>query len=437
MSDERSVYKLRFDWPRRSITRTGITAAENARGGGATAPPPLLRALTRVPAGTHRRVRLAMRAKLVDGLCCALTSVFDARPLAGWDTARVEIPTTDYHTAGEPFRIVTERAVDDPGATVAERRELAAALRGGRPPVRRLLCHEPRGHADMYGGFLVPPDDDGADFGVLFWHKDGFSTACGHGTIALGAWAVESGPGPGAAATARSTSSIDVPSGRVVGARTHARRARSSASTSSTCRRYLVARVVPTPRGAGGRRGLGGAIYAQRRRRRALGLRVVPERPDRAHRDRPRGQVARSTATDAARHPTDDRLSRHLRHDPLRATSARSTSATSRSSPTARSTAPRAARARRPARDARRRRRARRRRDPGATTRSSAPVPRRVLVGRDRRTACSPRSTAPRTARASTASCSIRATRSAPASCCADVACSRNACLRDRRDGRP
>ena len=46
----------------------------------------------------------------------------------------------------------------------------------------------------MYGCFLVPPDDDGARLGVLFWHKDGFSTACGHGTIALGAWAVESGP---------------------------------------------------------------------------------------------------------------------------------------------------------------------------------------------------------------------------------------------------
>ncbi len=70
--------------------------------------------------------------------------------------------------------------------------------------MRRLLCHEPRGHADMYGGFLVPPDDDGADLGVLFWHKDGYSTACGHGTIALGAWAVESGRVP-RPTTARST----------------------------------------------------------------------------------------------------------------------------------------------------------------------------------------------------------------------------------------
>ena len=81
--------------------------------------------------------------------------------------------------------------------------------------VRRLLCHEPRGHADMYGCFIVPPDDDGADFGVLFWHKDGYSTACGHGTIALGAWAVESGRVE-APADGEVEVTIDVPSGRVV-----------------------------------------------------------------------------------------------------------------------------------------------------------------------------------------------------------------------------
>src|SRR6185312_8936203 len=76
--------------------------------------------------------------------------------------------------------------------TVADKRTTAQGSEA-IDAVRRLLCHEPRGHADMYGCFLVPPDDDGADLGVLFWHKDGYSTACGHGTIALGAWAVESG----------------------------------------------------------------------------------------------------------------------------------------------------------------------------------------------------------------------------------------------------
>ncbi|HUA04958.1 MAG TPA: proline racemase family protein [Solirubrobacteraceae bacterium] len=125
----------------------------------------------------------------------------------------MEVRTVDYHTAGEPFRIVISDIGEIAGATVRERRETAATSER-IDFVRRLLCHEPRGHADMYGCFRVPPDDEGADFGVLFWHKDGYSTACGHGTIALGAWAVESGriaaPDDGEVEVV-----IDVPSGRV------------------------------------------------------------------------------------------------------------------------------------------------------------------------------------------------------------------------------
>src|SRR3954453_21951055 len=127
--------------------------------------------------------------------------------------AAAEIVTTDYHTAGEPFRIVTDGAPALPGSTVAERR--ARALESADAAfVRALLCNEPRGHADMYGCFLVPPDDPGADLGALFWHKDGFSTACGHGTIALGAWAVESRR-VRANADGVTDVTIDVPSGRV------------------------------------------------------------------------------------------------------------------------------------------------------------------------------------------------------------------------------
>lgn len=118
--------------------------------------------------------------------------------------------TEDWHTAGEPFRIV--EGVPTHGATVAERR--VDAMNGEADGVRRFLCLEPRGHDDMYGGFLTPPDDAGADFGVLFWHKDGFSTACGHGTIALGAWAVRTGRVP-SDPDGETTVTIDVPSGRV------------------------------------------------------------------------------------------------------------------------------------------------------------------------------------------------------------------------------
>jgi proline racemase len=124
-----------------------------------------------------------------------------------------DIRATDYHTAGEPFRIVTEGVPEIPGATVLQRR--GHAQRDEQvDAVRRLLVNEPRGHADMYGCFVVPPDDEGAHFGVLFWHKDGYSTACGHGTIALGVWAVRSGL-VDAAPDGETDVVIDVPSGRV------------------------------------------------------------------------------------------------------------------------------------------------------------------------------------------------------------------------------
>lgn len=124
------------------------------------------------------------------------------------------VHTTDYHTAGEPFRIVSNGSPELPGSTVGERRMAAIANTSAADDLRQLLCNEPRGHADMYGGYIVPADDAGAHFGVLFWHKDGFSTACGHGTIALGVWATDTGlveSDPNGVTEVR----IDVPSGRV------------------------------------------------------------------------------------------------------------------------------------------------------------------------------------------------------------------------------
>ena len=186
-----------------------------------------------------------------------------------------EITTTDYHTGGEPFRIALEGVPEIPGATVAERRERAAATEDV-DFVRRLLCHEPRGHADMYGCFLVPPDDEGADLGVLFWHKDGYSTACGHGTIALGAWAVESGRVI-AAPDGETEVTIDVPSGRVV-ARARLRDARVEAVTFRNVPSYVLARGVELETSRG-RLGVdvayGGAIYASLDAR-AAGLSVEP-----------------------------------------------------------------------------------------------------------------------------------------------------------------
>jgi proline racemase len=120
------------------------------------------------------------------------------------------ISAVDYHTGGEPFRIVTGGVEPPRGATILDKRRDALER---LDHVRRLLVHEPRGHADMYGCFVVEPDDEGADLGVVFFHNAGYSTACGHGTIALVTWALDEGLVERSEGENRVV--VDVPSGRL------------------------------------------------------------------------------------------------------------------------------------------------------------------------------------------------------------------------------
>jgi proline racemase len=217
------------------------------------------------------------------------------------------VSTVDYHTAGEPFRIVLDGAPEVPGSTVRERRE--QAIGDDRvQKLRRLLCKEPRGHADMYGGLLTPPDDDGADFGVLFWHKDGFSTACGHGSIALGVWAVDAGrvvPGEDGVARVR----IDVPSGRVVTAVRCADGVPQSAAFHNVPA-YAIARGVEVDLGDSTVAvdvSYGGAIYASLPAS-TLGLAVEPG--DLGALIAAGRAIKRAlSGHEVARHPRDQRLS--------------------------------------------------------------------------------------------------------------------------------
>jgi proline racemase len=122
----------------------------------------------------------------------------------------VRVETVDYHTGGEPFRIVTGGAPRLEGTTILERRRFAQEH---ADHVRRLLVFEPRGHADMYGCHVVPPNDGGADLGVVFFHNAGYSTACGHGTIALVTWALDEGVVE--RREGENVVVVDVPSGRL------------------------------------------------------------------------------------------------------------------------------------------------------------------------------------------------------------------------------
>ncbi|UYM05712.1 proline racemase family protein [Solicola gregarius] len=218
----------------------------------------------------------------------------------------MQVRTVDYHTAGEPFRIVVEAPALE-GSTVADKR-VHAQTGHEAERVRELLVREPRGHADMYGGFVVEPDDAGADLGVVFWHQDGYSTACGHGTIALATWAVESGLVQGAT-DGDIEVTVDVPSGRVVGT-VHRTAGRTGSVTFRNVESYVIARGVrlETSRGpVDVDVSYGGAIYASV----AAGPAGLAVDPDRYSELIALGREVKALLAHSphARHPTDDRLS--------------------------------------------------------------------------------------------------------------------------------
>jgi len=94
----------------------------------------------------------------------------------------LSIQTIDMHTCGEPLRVILSGLPSMEGNSVLENR---AILRNQYDHFRTALTFEPRGHADMYGCILTPPNDEGADFGIIFLHNEGYSTMCGHAIIGI------------------------------------------------------------------------------------------------------------------------------------------------------------------------------------------------------------------------------------------------------------
>ena len=100
----------------------------------------------------------------------------------------LQIKTIDMHTGGEPLRVIIDGFPELKGNSVLEYRRYC---KDNYDYVRTSLMFEPRGHADMYGCIIVPPNDDEGDFGILFLHNEGYSTMCGHAIIAISTLAVE------------------------------------------------------------------------------------------------------------------------------------------------------------------------------------------------------------------------------------------------------
>lgn len=114
------------------------------------------------------------------------------------------------HAAGEPVRIVESGYPSLTGATLLDKRRQA---RDEHDHLRRRLMLEPRGHGGMYGVIPTAPTHPDAAIAVLFTHQEGYSTMCGHATIALGRWLVDCGVVPVSGASA--AFGIEAPCGLV------------------------------------------------------------------------------------------------------------------------------------------------------------------------------------------------------------------------------
>lgn len=100
----------------------------------------------------------------------------------------LQIKTIDMHTGGEPLRVILDGFPELKGSSVLDYRRYC---KENYDELRTALMFEPRGHADMYGCILTPPNDNEGDFGIIFLHNEGYSTMCGHAIIAISTLAIE------------------------------------------------------------------------------------------------------------------------------------------------------------------------------------------------------------------------------------------------------
>lgn len=113
-----------------------------------------------------------------------ILSKTDFTPNKDW----LQIKTIDMHTGGEPLRVIVDGFPELKGNSVLEYRR---NCKENFDHLRTALLFEPRGHEDMYGCILLPPNDDEGDFGIIFLHNEGYSTMCGHAIIAISTLAIE------------------------------------------------------------------------------------------------------------------------------------------------------------------------------------------------------------------------------------------------------
>lgn len=93
------------------------------------------------------------------------------------------ITTIETHTCGEPFRILINGLPKRiPGKTLLDKRKYISEH---YDHIRKTLMNEPRGHYDMFGGYLLDPVNEDADASIIFINPDGYTVQCGHGMVSV------------------------------------------------------------------------------------------------------------------------------------------------------------------------------------------------------------------------------------------------------------
>ncbi|KAL3422741.1 proline racemase [Phlyctema vagabunda] len=99
----------------------------------------------------------------------------------------------DMHTTGESVRIVLRGIPEIQATPLLEQQQIFKSDALDR--IRRQLMREPRGHKEMFGVVLRPKTErtasGEADMGCLFMHHSGYEDMCGHSTVALGRFLVD------------------------------------------------------------------------------------------------------------------------------------------------------------------------------------------------------------------------------------------------------
>lgn len=100
------------------------------------------------------------------------------------------VQTIETHTFGEPTRIINGGLLKLKGNTVAEQRDY---MKEHFDWLRTSIIQEPRGHRDMFGAVLLPPNSEDIDFGVIYMDNTNYLNMCGHATIGVSTAIVEMG----------------------------------------------------------------------------------------------------------------------------------------------------------------------------------------------------------------------------------------------------